>query len=297
MHTTEGILVTGALGNVGREVTRALLELPSPPQLRVADLDLGELRATYPGASATRLDFLDRSTWTPALEGSSQVFLMRPPPLGDMDATLCPFVDAAFGAGVRHVVFLSVAGADRMKWVPHRKVELHLEQNAGANSPEGPSFTVLRPGFFMQNLKDAYRRDLIEEGRLYVPAGSGKVAFVDARDLGDAAARVCAAPEKHRASFLTLTGGEALTFFEVATELTRVLGRPIRYEPASLVGYAHHLRARRGLSWMQVVVQSILHFGLRRGDAEAIDPTLAELLGRPPRTLRTYVEENAATWR
>jgi hypothetical protein len=32
----------------------------------------------------------------------------------------------------------------------------------------------------------------------------------------------------------------------VATRLTAELGRPIRYEAASLLGYVHHLR-RRGL--------------------------------------------------
>ena len=44
----------------------------------------------------------------------------------------------------------------------------------------------------------------------------------------------------------------------------------------------------------QVAVQTVLHTGLRRGDAEAVDPTLPRLLGRPARTLEDYVREHAA---
>lgn len=42
-----------------------------------------------------------------------------------MKTTLCPFLDLAYASGVKHVVFLSVARADEVKWVPHREVELH----------------------------------------------------------------------------------------------------------------------------------------------------------------------------
>jgi hypothetical protein len=50
------------------------------------------------------------------------------------------------------------------------------------------------------------------------------------------------------------------------------------------------------MSWTQIVVQTILHVGLRRGDAERVEPAVEQLLGRSPRTLRAYVEATAATW-
>jgi hypothetical protein len=40
----------------------------------------------------------------------------------------------------------------------------------------------------------------------------------------------------------------------------------------------------------------VLHTGLRRGDAEAVDPTLPGLLGRPARTIEQYVRDHALTW-
>jgi uncharacterized protein YbjT (DUF2867 family) len=236
------------------------------------------------------LDFTDPSTWARAVQGCDQVFLLRPPPIGDMDRTLNPFIDTAYAAGVKHIVFLSVAGADRMKWVPHHKVEVKL-------ATYGPRYTLLRPGFFAQNLQEAYLRDINEDSRLYVPAAHGKVAFLDVFDVGDVAARVLAAPASFGGKALHLTGPEAMTFFDVAHILSQRIGRPITYRPATMLGYAWHLRHRRKMAWMQIMVQTILHVGLRKGDAEGVSPVVQDILGRSPRGLATYVEAALHLWR
>lgn len=269
------VLVTGASGNVGREVVRAC---------GAAGF---EVRAA--GTGGVRFDFTDRATWAAALEGIDFVFLLRPPPLGDMSTTLNPFVDAAFAAGVKHLVFLSVSGAETKTWVPHRKVEDHLKTTKG-------SWTVLRPGFFAQNLGDAYRRDVLEDSRLFVPAAQGRVAFLDVVDLGDVTARVFQEPERFRSKAIRLAGPAAVTFEQLAAQLTSVLGRRITYEPASIVGYLWHLWRRRGLKLMQVIVQTVLHVGLRSGDAEAIDDEQVGLLGRPATPLGGYLERNRQAW-
>ena len=152
------------------------------------------------------------------------------------------------------------------------------------------------PGFFAQNLGDAYRRDIVEDNRLYVPAGQGRAAFLDVRDAGEVTAKVFENTEPFRAKALTLTGPEAITFEQVAELLTSVLGRTVRYEAASVAGYAWHLHSKRQMSWMQVAVQTFLHFGLRHSEAERVDPTVTELLGKPARSTLEYVERAAATW-
>ncbi len=282
------VLVTAALGNVGREVARECAAAGFV--VRVSDRDKAKAEQRFPGMEATALDFFDRSTWAPALEGCDFVFLLRPPPVGDMKTTLNPFIDAAWAAGVRHLVFLSVAGADTMKWVPHRKVELHLQAS-------GTRWTVLRPGFFAQNLQDAYRQDILEDGRIYVPAGKGRVAFIDVSDVGAVTARVFLEFERFLGKALTLTGPVAVTFDEVARTLEQALDRPIKYEAASVLGYVCHLRKARRMSWLQIVIQTILHVGLRGGDAEKVEPTVEALLGRPPHSMQQYIERSIAIWR
>lgn len=281
------ILVTGATGNVGREVVLALRMRGAV--VRAADHKSDRVATMFgDDVEAVRLDFLDPGTFASAVGGASALFLLRPPPISNVKETLNPFIDAARVGGVRHIVFLSVAGAGTNPLVPHHAVERHL-------AARSDDWTVLRPGFFAQNLGDAYRRDIVEDDRLYVPAGRGRATFVDVRDVAEVAAAALVDPAAHRASAYTLTGPAAVSFEEAATILSEVLGRTIRYDRASIVGYALHLR-RRGMPAAQVAVQTILHVGLRFGQAEAIDPTLARLLGRPGRTLREYVRDRAATW-
>ncbi|HYN67093.1 MAG TPA: SDR family oxidoreductase [Ornithinibacter sp.] len=279
------VLVLGATGNVGGATVRALRQRGIPVRVAVRNAQRAE-----PGADVehVELDVFRPETFGPAVQGIAGLFLLRPPPVSRVGPTLNALTDAALAAGVEHVVFSSVAGADTNAVVPHHRVETHLREHA-------PSWTILRPGFFAQNLADAYRQDIVDDDRIHLPAGRGLVAFIDTRDIGEVAAAAFADPSSHRGKGYTLTGPVALTFDDVAAMLTRTLGRPIAYQPASVLGYARHLRGQ-GLPIAQVVVQTVLHTGLRRGDAETVDPTLEHLLGRPGRTLEEYVHENAATW-
>ena len=274
------VLVTGATGQVGRAAAAWVTALGGEARRAV----------TRPvGADDVRFDFLDRATWAPALTGVEALFLLRPPALADMDRTLVPFVEAARRSGVAHCVFLSVLGADRMRWVPHAAVETALQRWPGG-------WTILRPGFFAQNLASQYARDIVEDHRLYLPAGEGRVAWVDTRDLGEVAARLCLGRPPTTGATWALTGSVASSMADTAEVLSRVLGRRVTYEAASAASYAWHLMARRRLPLLQVAIQTVLHVGLRRGDAEVVDPGMGQLLGRPPRSLEAYVRDHAAAF-
>lgn len=279
------MLVTGATGNVGREVVRALLAHDIPVRAAVRDPRSAPVAH---GAPTVELDFRAPATFARALSGVAGLFLLRPPAIARVGPTLNRFLDVARTHGVEHVVFLSVVGADRNRVVPHHRVERHLVRH-------GPPATVLRPGFFAQNLGDAYRRDVREDDRLFVPAGEGRVAWVDVRDVAELAALAFGAPAAHVGRAYTLTGPEAMGFAGAAALLTESLRRPVRYEPASLAGYAAHLR-RRGVPLAQIAVQSALHLDLRSGGGARVDPAFARLLGRPPRTLADYVRDHVALW-
>src|SRR5690349_9892767 len=103
------VLVTGATGNVGREVVRELRVRGA--LVRVGERATGKARNGDAGVEHVAFDFHDSSTFAPAADGCNAVFLLRPPAIADVRPTLNALVDAARARGVEHVVFLSVAGA------------------------------------------------------------------------------------------------------------------------------------------------------------------------------------------
>lgn len=272
------ILVTGATGNVGRAAVDWLVARDHATRAALRDPS----RDRWNGrAELARFDWSDRSTWEPALEGVESFVLVRPPELGDAEP-LCEFATLAARRGCRRVVFLSVLGADTRRWVPHRKIEEHLRRMETA-------WTFLRAGFFMQNLVDSYLDD-IREGCLRLPAGRAKVAWVDARDVGEAAARSLLDGIWEQRSPV-LVGPESLDFAEVCQELSAETGREVRYRPCSSAGYFLRLRLRRGLPVARCLVQTVLHRGLRSGEASEVRDDLRLLLGRSPRTMLDYLRD------
>lgn len=122
------------------------------------------------------------------------------------------------------------------------------------------------------------------------------MTFIDLADVAEVAASTFVDPEAHDGEAYTLTGPQPMTFEDVVHKLTRYLDREIRYDAASIVGYLWHLKRRWELPVAQAVVQTILHVGLRFSQAKEVDPTLARLLDRAPRTIEDYISDNVAIW-
>jgi uncharacterized protein YbjT (DUF2867 family) len=286
------VLITGATGNIGSEVLR-LLSLSNIPSLAAHQrLPPPPLPSSTPASSLStpvHLDFADPSTFAPALRGCDALFLLRPPPISDMEHTLNALIREARSQSIRHIVFISVMGAADKQWVPHAKVERCLRER-------DHDWTILRPGFFAQNIADAYRLDITQDRRLYVPAAQGRVSFIDARDIAAAAVATLSDPLPHLSQTYTLPGPSPLSFSDVASLLSDALLTPIHYVPASIPGYLWHLSRRRHLPLFQSIIQTILHVGLRSGEASSVTDALPSLLGHPPRSLASYIADHLSRW-
>lgn len=275
------ILVTAATGNVGRATVDALLAAG----VRVRAASREPSSASWPAAvEPVALDFRDDATFGPAVARAAAVLVVRPPQIVRVGSTVNRFVDAAIDAGVRHCVFLSVEDADTNTRVPHHHVEKHLRASRA-------SWTFLRPGFFAQNLTGAYLAD-IRRGRLILPAGHGNVVWVDARDVGEAAARILLHPPSHAGKAYHVTGSEALSYPKLARILTEMLGRRIHYDAVGVPRYALHLLRSERASPLRIAVLSLLHTHIRSGGATSVDPALEQLVGHRLRTIRDFVADH-----
>jgi uncharacterized protein YbjT (DUF2867 family) len=271
------VLVTGATGTVGAHVLRGLREAGEDAR--------GAARDPRGRPHLVRFDLGDPSTWDEALQGVDRLFLMRPPAVSDVGRVMGPFVRAA-APRLRGAVFLSVMGVNPA--LPHWRVERMLRRL-------GVPHVNVRPAFFMQNLTGPYRRDIAGRGLLRFPAGRGRTAFVDARDVAEVAVRALLDPAAHAGRHPTLTGPEAVGWQEVAGLLSAALGRPVRYETTGPLRHRRDLIAA-GAEPAYANVQLAIHLTCRLGLAARRTPDLGRCLGRPPRRLGAFIAEHAGVW-
>lgn len=274
------VFVTGATGNVGREIVRQLL---AKGKRVTAAKGHSKESINKEGLSYREFFFEDPTTWERCLDGVSQVFLMRPPHISKVKRDIFPFLRYLKKQKIKQVVFMSVQGADRNKIVPHRAIEDYL---IALDLP----YTIVRPSFFMQNLTTTHLSEIRDERRLFIPAGSGKTNFIDVRDLGEICATLFC-NEGHIRKAYTITGKRSYSYSEVAEHLSTALGTPIQYESPGLLPFlSYHLK--RGRSFSMSLVMLALYSVVRFGKGDISTETAIELLGREPRSLSQFIADH-----
>jgi uncharacterized protein YbjT (DUF2867 family) len=277
------VLVTGASGNVGSYVVMELLKMGE--QVVAAGTDALKLNKMFEGkAEGVHFDFTNKGTYEKALKDVDRVFLMRPPHLGKPE-DLYPFIDAMKKHGIKLVSFLSLMGVEKNTIPPHHKIEKYIEKI-------GLPYAHVRPGFFMQNLSGIHSVEIREKNEIFVPAGRSKTSFIDAADIGLATAILLHEAEKYKNTAHTITGPEALDYFQAAEILSRVTGRKISYAKPGYLKYRSYYINKRGLDKAYVNVTVALYFMTRMGTAKAVTDGFYELVGRQPRTLQEFAIDN-----
>ncbi len=279
---TRTVLVTGATGTVGRHVVSELADRDCAVRagLRTPGDAPSDVSAT---ADVVAFDFERPETWGPTLSEVDGVFLVRPP--GVDAATVGEFAEAAARVGVERVAYLSTLGAEKNVLVPHHRIEKRVAATDAGH-------TFLRASFFMQNLLEVHRPDIVEHDEIFVPAGRGKTSFVDARDVGAVAATVLTEPGHENRAY-DLTGPEALDYGAVAAIFSDVLDRKVTYPEPSLVAFGLRM-ARRGTPLGFVVLMCGIYTTARLGFADRVTSDAERILDREPRRMRTFVEDYAS---
>ena len=282
------ILVMGATGNVGG-ATLAALRAGGVEAIAFARDRQRAAERLGPEQAVRVGDLSDTSTLAAALEGIEQVLLCSGNDPGLLEQQLNA-VDAIAASDVRRAVKISAspvaAGADSPSRVgrDHTAIEDALRAT-------GRETVAIRPNVFMQSF--LAQTGAIANGVLPGPEGA-RVSFVDARDIGAVAAVALTAAEPP-APVLEVTGPEALTWYRVADEMSRVLGRPIAHYPATTEMLADGMRALGRPEW-QVQHSLELAVLLREPKAAQVTDTVEELTGRKPRRLTAFLTDYAATF-
>jgi uncharacterized protein YbjT (DUF2867 family) len=282
------ILVTGATGKVGQEVVRQLVAANVPLRALVRD----PLRASHirlPGVEIAVGDLTRPETLDAALAGVDRVFLLSPPDPDQVNLQ-SNVVDAARRMGARHVVKVSVAGGPDSgtqigRW--HWTTETQLKDS-------GLAFTLLRPVWYMQQML-LFAPTIAATGSFQLPMGTGAVGLVDTRDVAAVAVSALTG-EGHERKIYDLTGPEALSFDEMADELSDATGKKVEYVHVP-PEYARKQLLQMGLPRWLVEDMIVLCASFREGYGAAVSTAVRDVTGRPPRTFGEFARDYASVFR
>lgn len=280
----ERILIIGGTGNIGFPLIESLsqnkdiLMTAGVHNLSAAEKKMKNIE----NVTIKPFDFLDPSTFHEAFLGVTKVFFIRPPQLAKPKEDMAPFLNYAQQQGIQQIVFVSLIGVEKNPVTPHHKIEKMIRQM------ELP-YTFIRPSFFMQNLNTTHQEDIRVNHDLFIPAGRSRTSFIDTRDIGEVAA-VCLTDPTYLNRELEITGPEALTYGEIAKEMSTILGTTISYSQPSLFKF-RRVMIERGIPKDYVNVMVMLYLITQMGNAKKVTTDLEKVLKRSPRTIQDYIRD------
>lgn len=280
------ILVTGASGQTGSRVLRALVTRGAKVRAMVGrEASLAGVRAA--GADeALVARFDDAAALDRALLGAAAVYHVCPPMSEHEVAIGRALIDAATRQGVRRFVFHSLVHSQVDALAHHRDKRL-VE---GLLRESSLDYTILQPAMYMQNLAMDWERVRTEGVYAQPYSPDVRMSLVDLDDVAEAAAIVLTQAGWGGGCF-ELCGPDSLTRREMAQCLAEVLGRPVRAERGDRDAWIERARRLGTRTEFQIgrVLAMFDHYD-RHGLSGGNDRVLGLILGRRARGYRAFAE-------
>ncbi|HVB85597.1 MAG TPA: NAD(P)H-binding protein [Candidatus Dormibacteraeota bacterium] len=273
-------LVTGATGNVGREVVSELLAAGRPT--RVFSRDPRKVSAWRDMVDVAIGDLTEPESFAGAMQGVQAVFLLAAGSADQFEALL----RAANSSASPRVVFVSgtvaeFSGTRTGAWFREREDILRRS---------GLAWTILRPCDFMTNTLQ-WASSIRQAAVVHNPTGDAKDVLIAPEDVAGVVVK-CLASSSLDEQILPLSGGESLSVPEQVEILAGALHRPIRCVEISLESAVKQL-IDSGMS--QAVARSAgeIYEMIRRGEAASVKSDFAKIMGRNPKNFSAWAQEHA----
>jgi uncharacterized protein YbjT (DUF2867 family) len=283
------IVITTPTGNIGSKVLRNLVEAKQSPLRVVARTPEKlprDIRAEVVEGSMEEPGVLRK-----AFRGAEAVFWCQPDApraedyLGAYEALAEVGAAALAAERVARVVAISATGAMPVR--PAGPITA-LRRMEAILARSGAACRFLRCGSFFENVLWQWE-PILHEGRFVYPmAGNIPGPQVATRDIASVAARLLAQRDWQGSAAVDLAGPEELTYDRMAEELSRHLGRPVRYEAMPADAYREML-----ISFGQSpsAAQALVDMFAFLADGYVRDPKVDRSL--TPTTFREWVRESA----
>lgn len=275
------IIVTGANGLLGRAITEQLLTRVAAEEIGVSvrDTNAAQVLAER-GVRVRRGDFEDVASLARSFEGASQVLIVSASQTGkDAVRGHRTAIDAAVAAGANRVMYTSHMGASPTSFfapMPDHAATEAILTNSGV------AYTSLRNGFYASSAMQMFGHAL-QSGELAAPE-DGPVAWTAHADLAEVAA-IALTDGSLDGLTPALTGHEATDLHGIVALAAELSGREVRRTIVSDDQYQADLKGN-GVPDSAADMLVGLFRASRHGDFARTDPTLAQLIGRTPTSLR-----------
>ncbi|MCB0804709.1 MAG: SDR family oxidoreductase [Bacteroidales bacterium] len=278
------ILVTGATGTIGTFVCKQLKDRNAEFTALVRSREKAMSLADQ-GIEIAFGDLSDRESLQKAMTGIDKLFLLS------TTSPLSPelqgnAVQTAQKAGIKHIVKIAARGSSPNadfnigRW--HGMIEDEIRKS-------GISYTFLQAHTFMQNLLfDA--ESIKKDNAIYNIQGDGKIPMIDARDIAEVAVIALTQGDHHFHKTYDLTGPEAISYKDIANELSHLLGREIRYINQTTDEGRKNMQSSGMPEWL---IDDMIHLNKKYAfdEASEVSPDVENLLERKPHTIRTFLKD------
>ncbi|KIU37324.1 quinone oxidoreductase [Methylobacterium radiotolerans] len=282
--------VTGATGQLGRQVIAALLErVPAGAVVAGArDIEGESARSLRSlGVAVRRADYADPTSLDAAFQGIQRLLLISSSEIGRRVAQHRNVIDSAGRTGVGLIAYTSVLHADTSGLAlaeEHRQTERLLADT-------GVPFVVLRNGWYTENYA-AGIAPALAHGAVLGCAGDGRIASAARVDYAAAAAAVLTA-EGQGGRIYELAGDESYTLTEFAAAIAAAAGRPVAYRDLPQAEYRAALVAA-GIPSDFAALLADSDAAAARGALDDDTRQLSALIGRPTTPYRSTVHDAVA---
>jgi uncharacterized protein YbjT (DUF2867 family) len=225
------IVITGATGQQGGATARELLAKGHKVRAVTRKPEGEAARALAKlGAEITAGDLDDAASLERALNGAWGLFSVQNTWEAGVEREEEQgkrLAEVARKKGIQHIVYTSVASAHRKTGIPHFENKFRVEEKV--RSLGFPSYTIIRPVFFMENLTGPWFLPYIQQGNLAVGMeAKTPLQMIAVRDIGKHGARAFEKHSELNRKEIDLAGDE-LTMPEAAKVLTKVTGREVQF--------------------------------------------------------------------
>lgn len=285
------ILVTGATGHFGNAAINFLLEkgIEASQILAMVRNEQSAEDFKKKGIGVVIGDYDNYASLVSAFKGVEKILFVSGSDIVKRLSQHQNVINAAKETGVKHIIYTSFQRRNETETSPLWIVAQSHIQTEKWLKESGIDYTILKNNLYMDFLPGFIGEKVLETGVIYVPAESGKVSAVLRSDMAEAAANILAT-SGHAGKEYDFTNTQAVSYQEIAEAISEVSGKTIHYISPSVEDYATTL-TNHGVPAEVIGIFSSFAVAQAKGELDVESADLAELLGRKPLSVRSFLSK------